>query len=1274
MQTERDELVKRVFPVLRDVCEARGVVWGEVDLRWGITSEQAAEGRMLELCLEEVRECQPFFLGLLGERYGWVPDSFDPDLVARQPWLRELVGTSVTELEILHGVLARPSSAANALFYFRDPAYAAGRAGFEETPSSLQSARSGSAASESAVALRRERLRSLKERIRASGASVREDYESPQSLAELVLEDFTALIDRRFPVHAKPSSVERERSVHATFAQSRRRVYVERAEYFAQMDEHASGGSGLLAITGPQGIGKSALVSNWLDRVVPGRPPVVSYFVAASGVSATWVTMLRRLIADIDALLALDVEIPNDVDELRRVFASTLQRAAGRGALVLLIDGLDQLERQDSASALVWLPYLLPENIRLIVSTLPGPALEEIHRRGWSTRKVSPLVASERRDLLERYLREYGKSLPEGTVQRIVAAPLSGNPLFMRVMLDELRLYGDHETLERRLDALLTVDDIPSLYELVFGRWEADYERGRPKLVEDAMTALWGARRGLTEAEVLDLLSEGSAPVPSAVWSPLYLAAKHMLVNHDGLLGFAHRFAREAVERRYLGVGEIQRVHSRLADYFLEGLPAPRSLEEGPWQLVSGERWAELFGLISRPDLTLALARSPGADLHDYWSTLESSSEFRMIDGYIAVLQSPDGKGYDELLAVARSLGVAGHSREALAVYQHLEQACSSRDELQMALGWQAAILMDLGEFDDALELQTEQQKLCRETGNEVGLQISLGNRARILSSRGDVAGALELYVEQERVARDIGAPSLLAEALGNQADMARKRGDTDNAITLLREQEVLLREAGDAVGLMFALGNRTLVLQQRGEIEDALRSAVEQEELARRYGVPAGLQAALGNRASMAAHLGDIDGSLGFFEEQVRICREGGLREPLSRALSCLSATLSHRCDFDRQLALLDEAEQISRELQAPEETQHVVGNRVAALIQQGRFDEAFDQIQERERICESIGDARGLQAAIGQHATILWRKGDIESALELSARQEAMCRALKEPWWLQQALGNHGILRRQAGELERAGAMFSEQEQICRELGDADGLLQSLGNQGTLARERGDDAAAFALMEQVRDAAQTARNPAKLQFAIGNQAAILIDAGNLDAATELLEQQEAACREHGLLDGLRFALRKQVEVRRKRGEDWGARPLVDEHLDICRRLGDPRELADALGMSATALLEAGELDLALAHSAEQERLLRRLHLHGPAVAAQLNQAIVLARLRRGEEAVATVQAAIEMARGYGLAELESKARSVERRVRLAGRVAKLGSRLERRGDATRD
>ena len=111
MHAEREVLVKQVFPQLRRMCEQRGVAWSEVDLRWGVTDEQKAEGAVLPICLAEIDRSRPYFIGLLGQRYGWVPEEIPDGLTEQLPWLGSLPGTSVTEMEILHGVLNDPDSA-----------------------------------------------------------------------------------------------------------------------------------------------------------------------------------------------------------------------------------------------------------------------------------------------------------------------------------------------------------------------------------------------------------------------------------------------------------------------------------------------------------------------------------------------------------------------------------------------------------------------------------------------------------------------------------------------------------------------------------------------------------------------------------------------------------------------------------------------------------------------------------------------------------------------------------------------------------------------------------------------------------------------------------------------------------------------------------------------------------------------------------------------------------------------------------------------------------
>ena len=76
MDAERTHLIKQVFPKVRAACQARQVGFTEIDLRWGVSEEEAKNGATVEICLKEIDRCRdfpPFFIGFLGERYGWIP-------------------------------------------------------------------------------------------------------------------------------------------------------------------------------------------------------------------------------------------------------------------------------------------------------------------------------------------------------------------------------------------------------------------------------------------------------------------------------------------------------------------------------------------------------------------------------------------------------------------------------------------------------------------------------------------------------------------------------------------------------------------------------------------------------------------------------------------------------------------------------------------------------------------------------------------------------------------------------------------------------------------------------------------------------------------------------------------------------------------------------------------------------------------------------------------------------------------------------------------------
>src|SRR5262249_7522378 len=268
MYAERDHLVKVIFPALRERLETHRVHLIDIDLRWGITREQAENDQALDVCLQQIVECRPFFISLLGERYGWVPQRFSAETLRRYGWVQHFTGRSITELEILYGMLNNPEMCSRAFFYFRNPA------ALDHVPQDIKQAIYLESDPEQI-----RKLIDLKNRIRQSGYPVMDPYparwdpqaydRSSRSRGRLVgLEAFgEQLRDQLWealkaeldlsdspPSATKIDPLARELDFHKRFIESRLRVYVGREEIHRHLLESLNGDeSKPVLVTGPSG-------------------------------------------------------------------------------------------------------------------------------------------------------------------------------------------------------------------------------------------------------------------------------------------------------------------------------------------------------------------------------------------------------------------------------------------------------------------------------------------------------------------------------------------------------------------------------------------------------------------------------------------------------------------------------------------------------------------------------------------------------------------------------------------------------------------------------------------------------------------------------------------------------------------------------------------------------------------------------------------------------------------------------------------------------------
>ena len=641
MKAERDELIHRVFPELRKLCESRGVNWIEVDLRWGITDEQAAEGKVLSICLEEIDRCRPFFIGLLGERYGWVNTEYPKFLLEREPWLRGHIyrDTSITELEILHGVLNNVQNNSSAFFYFRDPSYS------DRLPVLPENSTHADFVSYDRSEKRK--IKKLKGQIRKAAKRgfcyLREnDFYDAKQLGQWVLEDFTALINQFYPEEEKQDDLTRIRMAHEAFALRRTSIYVGREIYFERINDYVSSNENdhfPLIVLGKSGQGKSTLLANWAFRYQQNHPEVllIKHFIGAIPDSANHFDLLRRIMLEFKKHFSLIEDVSTEPEKVISQFPEWLSRVADQGKVVIILDAINQIEDNDNAMYLSWLPTNFPRNVRLIVSVLPGSCFEALKARNWiqetKSLTIQPLSDDEKREFAILFLRRSGRQLSSKILDRLVSADQNSIPLFMQAMLGELCAIGEHEKLNDQIDDYLTALDLKSLYCKIINRWINVYSEGKDIVIR-TLRLIWASRKGLSEHELLGLLGDSGEPLPRAYLTPLLLAADSALVTRSGLISFGNDFLRMAVSDMLCHDPNIIRLtRKKIAEFFQQGQlhNYNRVLEERPWQLFQGEYMTELKDFLLSP-LMIRMLRSHLA-LHEarrYWLSLKEPVDIGM--------------------------------------------------------------------------------------------------------------------------------------------------------------------------------------------------------------------------------------------------------------------------------------------------------------------------------------------------------------------------------------------------------------------------------------------------------------------------------------------------------------------------------------------------------------------------------------------------------------------------------------------------------------------
>ncbi|RLD25340.1 MAG: hypothetical protein DRI54_05055 [Bacteroidetes bacterium] len=451
---------------------------------------------------------------------------------------------------------------------------------------------------------------------------------------ERILHYLKSSVEQQIIRIADGSAVEKIKSEHLAFKQERLKIFVGRSELLEKIEKYVDGSSsGPLVIHANSGMGKTSLIAKAIDNESQRNKNKLIYrFVGATERSTNIRSLLISIIWEINPESAEELNKIFDDDRFNDLVKKILSEI--KKPTIIFIDALDQLQEK---SYLNWLPDILPNHLKLIISVLEDEHykddsgyLDQLKVKFKSSQghnnfiQLKTLKREEGDEILSKLLFQIDRTVTKEQRKYVLDKfENSGcSPLYLIIAFEEIKKW---KSFDSTFDKILK-DDVISIINRFINDLSSVYHH-QPLLVSRTMGYLECAKNGLSEKEMLDVLSSDdevmdvienqfhknlSNKLPVAPWARLYSQLAPFVIeklsDNVSLIALFHRQFKNAILTEILSdTGLKKKLHQNLAKYFnskslisTEGVYNLRKLSEQAFQLYNSEQTDELLNYIEK--------------------------------------------------------------------------------------------------------------------------------------------------------------------------------------------------------------------------------------------------------------------------------------------------------------------------------------------------------------------------------------------------------------------------------------------------------------------------------------------------------------------------------------------------------------------------------------------------------------------------------------------------------------------------------------------------